>query len=99
MLIHQGWFTALYSQDLLASQSFEFESCILQALNMPLIRCANVLFQGRLFRHTSYYFFSLLDIIDQDIFYLLYIIMVKPVPCLVFSAKILQVFVSEKDVT
>ena len=31
---------------------FEFEICILQALNMPLIRCANVFFQGRLSRHT-----------------------------------------------
>ena len=38
MLIHQGWFTVLYSQYLLASQSFEFEICILQALNMLLIR-------------------------------------------------------------
>ena len=38
MLIHQGWFTALYIQHLLDSQSFEFELCILQALNMPLIR-------------------------------------------------------------
>ena len=42
MLIHQGWFTALYTQHLLDSQSFEFEICILQALNMPLIRCTNV---------------------------------------------------------
>ena len=36
MLIHQGWFTALYTQHLLDSQSF--------ALNMPLIRCTNVFF-------------------------------------------------------
>ena len=28
MLIHQGWFTALYTQQLLDSQSFEFEICI-----------------------------------------------------------------------
>ena len=34
------------------SQRFEFEICILQALNMPLIRCTNVFFQGRLSRHT-----------------------------------------------
>ena len=44
MLIHQGWFTALNTQHLLDSQSFEFEICILQALNMPLIRCTNVFF-------------------------------------------------------
>ena len=36
MPIHHGWFTALYTQHLLDSQSFEFEICILQALNMPL---------------------------------------------------------------
>ena len=46
MLIHQGWFTALYTQQLLDSQSFEFEICILQALNMPLIRCTNVFLYG-----------------------------------------------------
>ena len=51
MLIHQGWFTALYSQHLLASQSFEFLICILQALNMPLILCTNVFYQERLSRH------------------------------------------------
>ena len=28
MLIHQGWFTALYTQHLLDSQSLEFEICI-----------------------------------------------------------------------
>ena len=34
ILIHQGpWFTALYTQHLLDSQRFEFEICILQALN------------------------------------------------------------------
>ena len=33
MLIHQGWFTAIYTQHLLDSQSFKFEICILQALN------------------------------------------------------------------
>ena len=44
MLIHQGWFNALYTQHLLDSQSFEFEICILQALNYALIRCTNVLF-------------------------------------------------------
>ena len=48
MLIHQGWFAVLYTQHLLDSQSFEFEICILQALNMPLIRCTNIFFQGRL---------------------------------------------------
>ena len=53
MLIHQGWFTALYTQHLLDSQRFEFEICILQALNMPLIRCTNVFFQGRLSRHIT----------------------------------------------
>ena len=47
MLIRQGWFTALYTQHLLDSQSFEFEICILQTLNMTLIRCTNVFFQGR----------------------------------------------------
>ena len=46
MLIHQGWFTALYTEHLLDSQSFEFEICILQALNMPLIRCTNVFSKG-----------------------------------------------------
>ena len=46
MLIHQGWCTALYTQHLLDSQSFEFEICILQALNMPLIRCTNVFSKG-----------------------------------------------------
>ena len=54
MLIHQGWFTALYTQHLLDSQSFEFEICKLQALNMPLIRCTDVFFQGRLSRHITY---------------------------------------------
>ena len=34
----------LNSQHLLDSQSFEFEICILQALNMPLICCTNVFF-------------------------------------------------------
>ena len=53
MLIHQGWFTLLYTQHLPDSQSFEFEICILQALNMPLIRCTNVFFQGRLSRHIT----------------------------------------------
>ena len=38
---------ALYTQHLLDSPSFEFEICILQALNMPLLRCTNVFFQGR----------------------------------------------------
>ena len=51
MLIHKGWFTALYSQHLLASQSFEFLICILLALQMPLIRRTNILYQGRLSRH------------------------------------------------
>ena len=37
----------------LDSQSFEFEICILQALNMTLIRCTNVFFQGRLSRHIT----------------------------------------------
>ena len=46
MLIHQWWFTAL------DSQSFELEMCILQAPNMPLIRCTNVFLEGRLSRHT-----------------------------------------------
>ena len=53
MLIHHGWFTVLYTQHLLDSQSFEFEICILQALNMPLIRCTNVFFQGRLSHHIA----------------------------------------------
>ena len=42
-----------YAQRLLDSQSFEFEICILKALNMPLIRCTNVFFQGRLSRHST----------------------------------------------
>ena len=46
MLIYQGWFTALYTQHLLDSKSLEFEICILQALNMPLIRCTNVFSKG-----------------------------------------------------
>ena len=41
----------VYTQHLLDSQSFEFEICILQALNMLLIRCTNVSFQVRLSRH------------------------------------------------
>ena len=55
MLIHKGWFTALYTQHfLLDSQSFEFEICIiLQALNMPLICYINIFFQGRLSRHIT----------------------------------------------
>ena len=46
MLIHQGWFTALYTQHLLDSQSLEFEICILLPANMPLIRCTNVFYKG-----------------------------------------------------
>ena len=46
MLIHQGWFTALYTQHLLNSQSFEFLICILLPANMPLIRCTNVFYKG-----------------------------------------------------
>ena len=42
-----------YTQRLLDSHSFEFEICISQALNMPLIRCTNVFFQGRLSRHIT----------------------------------------------
>ena len=53
MLIHQGWFTALYSQHLLHSQSFELLICILQSLNMLLVHCTNVYFQGRLSRHIT----------------------------------------------
>ena len=34
MLIHLGWFTALYTQHLLDSQTFEVEICILQALKL-----------------------------------------------------------------
>ena len=44
MHIHQGWFTALYTQHLLDSQSFELEICILQALNMPLKCYSNIFF-------------------------------------------------------
>ena len=54
MLIHQEWFTALFSQQLLDSQSLESPICILQALNMPLIRCTNVFFQGWLSRHITF---------------------------------------------
>ena len=50
---HQGWFTALYTQHLLDSQSFEIAICILQALNMQLIHCTNVFFQGRLSCHIT----------------------------------------------
>ena len=46
LILHQGWFTALYTQHLLDSQSFEFEICILH--NMPLIRSTNIFFQRRL---------------------------------------------------
>ena len=46
MLIHQGWFTALYTQHLLNCQSFEFLICILLPANMPLIRCTNVFYKG-----------------------------------------------------
>ena len=35
MLIHQGWFTALYTQHLLDSQSLEFEICILPREAIP----------------------------------------------------------------
>ena len=45
-------YCAIYST-FLDSQSFEFEICILQALNMPLIRCTNVFFQGRLSQHIT----------------------------------------------
>ena len=44
-------YCAIYST--LDSQSFEFEICILQALNMPLIRCTNIFFQGRLSGHIT----------------------------------------------
>ena len=50
MLTHQGWFTALYSH----SQSFEFLICILLTLQMPLIRCTNVFYQGRLSRPITF---------------------------------------------
>ena len=56
MLIHQESFTAQYTQHKLYSMihnRFVFEICILQALNMPLIRCTNVFFQGRLSRHIT----------------------------------------------
>ena len=46
MLIHQGWFTALYTEHLLESQSFEFLICILLPANMPPIRCTNVFYKG-----------------------------------------------------
>ena len=52
MPIHQGWFIALYTQHLLDLQSLELGICILQVLNMPLIRCTNVFFKGRLSRHS-----------------------------------------------
>ena len=55
MLIHQGRFTALYTQNLLNSQSFEFEICIIQALNMPLICCTNIIIFPRE-AITSHYF-------------------------------------------
>ena len=35
MLIHQGWFTALYTQHLLDSQSLEFEICIFPREAIP----------------------------------------------------------------
>ena len=35
MLIHQGWFTALYTQHLLDSQSLEFEICIFPRETIP----------------------------------------------------------------
>ena len=35
MLIHQGWFTALYTQHLLDSQSLEFEICIFPREPIP----------------------------------------------------------------
>ena len=46
MLIHQGWFTALYTQHPPQPQSFEFLICILLPANMPLIRCTNVFYKG-----------------------------------------------------
>ena len=36
MLIHQGWFTALYIQHLLGSHSFEFEICIFPREAIPV---------------------------------------------------------------
>ena len=36
MLIHQGWFTALYTQHLLDSQSLEFEICIFSREAIPV---------------------------------------------------------------
>ena len=35
MLTHQGWFTALYTQHLLDSQSLEFEICIFPREAIP----------------------------------------------------------------
>ena len=35
MLIHQGWFTALYTQHLLDSQSLEFRICIFPRESIP----------------------------------------------------------------
>ena len=36
MLIHQGWFTALYTQHLFDSQSLEFEICIFPREAIPV---------------------------------------------------------------
>ena len=46
-------YCAIYSQHLLASPSFEFLFCILLAFQMPLIRCTNIFYQGRLSRHIT----------------------------------------------
>ena len=58
MLINQGWFTALYTQHLLDSQSFEFEICIFPREAIPLqnyinidldILCPSYIFMANLF--------------------------------------------------
>ena len=47
------WFTTLYTLHLLDSQRFEFKICIFLAFQMPLIRCNNLFYQGRLSRHIA----------------------------------------------
>ena len=69
MLIHKGWFTALYTLHLHDSQCFEYEICILQTLNMPLIRCTNAFFQEATLMKNSRVWLSAKHLKQKNILY------------------------------
>ena len=52
MLIHQGWFTALYTQHLLNSQSLEFEICIFPREAIPLQMYSVLISGSKIFVHS-----------------------------------------------